>query len=117
MEGISLALLIQIFKGFKSTLPRPAPQAGRGKTCFLRGRAALFSRGGTHIPDLEQSCLYINFHFDSVSNLKNRNWQYFCMNYHALHSRMDGCSTSCRFFFFFKFLQSYSSWSSPRVTS
>ena len=54
MERIDLALFIQIFKGFKSTLPRPAGfvnlrGAGQGKTCFLRGRAALFSagRGGT----------------------------------------------------------------------
>ena len=35
--------MIQIFKGFKSTLPRPAPQdlpifAGRGKTSFFAGR-------------------------------------------------------------------------------
>ena len=42
MEGIDLVLLIQIFKGFKSTLPRPAPQvlpirgAGRGSP-FFRG--------------------------------------------------------------------------------
>ena len=60
MERIDLALFIQIFKGFKSTLPRPAGfvnlrGAGQGKTCFLRGRAALFSaggagRGGAHIP-------------------------------------------------------------------
>ena len=55
MEGIDLALLIQIFKEFKSTLPRPAGfanfcGAGRGKTCFLRGGAALFPRGGAHIP-------------------------------------------------------------------
>ena len=47
IEGIGLALLIQIFKGFKSTLPSPAGFAnfrggGRGKTCFLRG--------GAHIP-------------------------------------------------------------------
>ena len=50
MERIDLALLIQIFKGLKSTLPRPAGfvnlrGAGQGKTCFLRGRAALFSAG------------------------------------------------------------------------
>ena len=37
MERIDLALLIQIFKGFKSALPRPAPQvlpilAGRAGT-------------------------------------------------------------------------------------
>ena len=51
MEGIDLAgvveLLIQIFKGFKSTLPRPAPQdlpifAGRGgaRLAFFAGRGA-----------------------------------------------------------------------------
>ena len=63
MEGIDLALLIQIFKGFKSTLPRPGPQdlpifVGRGgaRLAFLRGGAALFPRGGAgwggaHIPD------------------------------------------------------------------
>ena len=54
MEGIDLALLIQIFKGFKSTLPRPAPPR---RICqFLRGGAALFPWGGAgwgevHIPD------------------------------------------------------------------
>ena len=50
MEGIDLALLIQIFKGFKSTLPRPASQdlpifAGWGKTCFFAGRGGPFSAG------------------------------------------------------------------------
>ena len=35
MEGIDLALLIQIFKGFKSTLPRPA--SPRRFCQFLRG--------------------------------------------------------------------------------
>ena len=50
MEGIDLALLIQIFKG----LPRPAGfanfhGAGQSKTCFLRGGAALFFAGwGAH---------------------------------------------------------------------
>ena len=62
MEGIDLALLIQIFTGFKSTLPRPAGFAnfrgtGRGGvrpafwgavrgSPFFRGAG----RGGAHIP-------------------------------------------------------------------
>ena len=51
MEGIDLASLIQIFKGFKSTLPRPAGFAnfcGRGgaRPAFLRGGAALFRGAG-----------------------------------------------------------------------
>ena len=40
MEGIDLALLIQIFKGFKLTLPRPQVLpifAGRGSPFFPRG--------------------------------------------------------------------------------
>ena len=57
--------MIQIFKGFKSTLPRPAPQdlpifAGRGgeRLVFLRGGAALFPLGGAgwggaHIPAVD----------------------------------------------------------------
>ena len=61
MERIDLALLIQIFKGFKSTLPRPAPQdlpifAERGKTCFFRGAGQPFPLGGAHIPDQNHHC-------------------------------------------------------------
>ena len=53
MEGIDLALLIQIFKGFKSTLSRPTGFAifrGAGQDLLFSGRGvvALFTarRGG-----------------------------------------------------------------------
>ena len=48
IEGIDLTLLINIFKGFNSTLPRPTPQvfpifAGRGgpgQDLFFAGRGS-----------------------------------------------------------------------------
>ena len=52
MEGIDFALLIQIFKGFKSTLPRPSPLV----LPIFAGRAGArpgfcgAGRGGVHIP-------------------------------------------------------------------
>ena len=49
MEGIDLAWLIQIFKGFKSTLPCPAGFAnfcGAGQDLLFAGGG----RGGAHIP-------------------------------------------------------------------
>ena len=47
IEGIDLELLIQIFKGFNSTLPRPA-----GFSNFCGAGQPFFPRGGAHIPEL-----------------------------------------------------------------
>ena len=48
MEGIDLALLIQISKGFKLTLPRPT-----GFANFRGAGQPFFPRGGAHIPALD----------------------------------------------------------------
>ena len=53
MERIDLALLIQIFKGLKSTLPRPAPprrfcqssRGGPGQDLLFAGQGSPFFRG------------------------------------------------------------------------
>ena len=53
MEGIDLVLLIQIFKGFKSTLPHPAPprrfcqssRGGPGQDLLFAGQGSPFFRG------------------------------------------------------------------------
>ena len=54
MERIDLALLIQIFKGLKSTLPRPAGfvnlRRGGARPAFCRAGQPFFPRGGAHIP-------------------------------------------------------------------
>ena len=51
MEGIDLALLIQIFKGFKSTLPRPAGfvnlRRGGARPAFCGAGQPFFPLGGT----------------------------------------------------------------------
>ena len=60
IEGIALALLIQIFKGFNSTLPRPAGFSnfcGRGSPFFHgAGRTSLVPASLTHSETLLKLC-------------------------------------------------------------
>ena len=71
MEGIDLALLIQIFKGFKSTLPRPAGfanfrGAGQDLLFFGAGCGSPFycetGRGGQCEIMCRTSLLQVRFH-------------------------------------------------------
>ena len=61
IEGIDLAGVFDSdFQGIQINFAPPRPTgfahfygAGRGKTCFFGGGAALFPRGGAHIPALD----------------------------------------------------------------
>ena len=67
MEGIDLALLIQIFKGFKSTLPRPTPQVlqiflGAGRTSLARDTCVSKNLDMAHFRTPDQTEKQLNAH-------------------------------------------------------